>query len=48
MDIPKSFAKKRGLSDQPNNGDEPKRLREKKVQQAVALQIHLPTYSKKV
>ena len=31
MDISKFFAKKRDLSDQSNNGDEPKRLREKSL-----------------
>ena len=43
MDISNFFDKKRDLSDQSNQSDFVK-----KVRQAVALQIHLSTYSKKV
>ena len=47
MDISKLVAEKRDLSDQSNDGDEPKRFREESSQ-AIALQIHLPMYSKNV
>lgn len=46
MDISKLFAKKRDLSDQFNNGDKARQIQEE-ISQAVALEIHLETFSKK-